>query len=83
MQCPPFSPVLHFGLGSDVKVDSVVIEWPAGKQQILTNVDSDQVITLEEKNATKTKSSLKGQRKTIFKEKCYHDEANTPHNKVG
>jgi len=62
------SPVLHFGLGKDSKIDSVTIEWLSGKKQILTNVNTDQVITLEEKNATSSTKPSKKNHKTIFKE---------------
>lgn len=46
------SPVLHFGLGADTVVDSLLIVWQSGKQQVLQNIKADQIITLEEKNAT-------------------------------
>jgi len=46
------SPVLHFGLGSEKNVDSLVIVWQLGKQQKLVNVTGDQILTLNEKNAT-------------------------------
>lgn len=45
------SPVLHFGLGVDVVVDSLLVVWQSGKQQILQNIKADQTITVEEKNA--------------------------------
>lgn len=46
------SPVLHFGLGAATSVDSLVINWPSGKQQILTNIKANQRLTLAEKDAT-------------------------------
>lgn len=61
------SPVLHFGLGGDTKVDSLIIEWQSGKQQVLKNVNCDSTIQLEEKQA-KVHSAPKQQRKSIFKE---------------
>jgi len=45
------SPVLHFGLGKDKKVDSLRIIWQRGKTQLLKNVKGDQQITLNEKDA--------------------------------
>ena len=45
------SPVLHFGLGSSTYVDSLIVKWPGGKQQKLLNINADQRISLEEKNA--------------------------------
>ncbi len=47
------SPVLHFGLGEDGKVDSLKVVWQSGKQQLLTMVDQDQRLTLSEIEATK------------------------------
>jgi len=48
------TPVLHFGLGADSTIDSLKIVWLSGKVQLLANVKSNQVLTLEEKNATLT-----------------------------
>lgn len=45
------SPVVHFGLGKSATVDSLRIVWQSGRQQVLTNIECDQVLTLEEKNA--------------------------------
>lgn len=45
------SPVLHFGIGSDSTVDSVSVVWLSGKQQILRDISTDQLITLQEKEA--------------------------------
>ncbi len=45
------SPVLHFGLGADTLIDSLRIVWQSGKQQLLTHVKADRLLTLQEKNA--------------------------------
>jgi len=45
------SPVLHFGLGATVAVDSVEVVWPGGKRQTLRNVKADQVLQLDEASA--------------------------------
>ncbi|GAC1421047.1 MAG: VCBS repeat-containing protein [Flavisolibacter sp.] len=45
------SAILHFGLGKEVKIDSLKVIWLSGKQQVLTNVKGDQLITLQEKDA--------------------------------
>ena len=39
--------ITHFGLGGVSVIDSVVIKWPNGKQQTLTNVKADQVLTVD------------------------------------
>ena len=45
-------PVLHLGLGPVARLDSVVIQWPTGHRQTLTNVTTNQTLTLSEANAT-------------------------------
>lgn len=47
------SPVLHFGLGTRQQLDSLRIVWPSGKQQVLRQVKADQVLRLDEKEATR------------------------------
>jgi PKD repeat protein len=39
---------LHFGLGESTIVDSIVIDWPSGVHQVLTDVSVDQYLTIEE-----------------------------------
>jgi len=39
---------LHFGLGTATKAERVVIHWPNGEVQTLTNVAADRVITVRE-----------------------------------
>ncbi|MBO0939549.1 VCBS repeat-containing protein [Fibrella sp. HMF5335] len=46
------SPVMQFGLGSAATVDSVVVTWAAGKRQTLRQVKANQVIDVNEKQAT-------------------------------
>jgi hypothetical protein len=48
------SPVLHFGLGQENKIDSLRVVWQSGKQQVLTNVEPNQLLTLQEKEADAT-----------------------------
>ena len=45
------SPILHFGTGTDTMIDSLHIIWLSGKQQTLTNIKADQLLTLIEKEA--------------------------------
>lgn len=45
------SPVVHFGLGKDSLVDSITVTWLSGRQQMLTNVKANQVLSFDEKNA--------------------------------
>ncbi len=46
----------HFGLGDAVVVDSVIIEWPSGIVQYLTNLSINQIITVEEELINSTGS---------------------------
>lgn len=39
-------PMAHFGLGRTTLVDSVVIRWPGGRKQTLTNLKTDQRVTV-------------------------------------
>ena len=43
--------ILHFGLGKDAMIDSLKIVWLSGKEQLLTNLKADQLVTLHEKDA--------------------------------
>lgn len=45
------APQLHFGLGSSTKIDSVKVIWPDGKTQVLLELEGNQFLTLEYKNA--------------------------------
>ncbi len=46
------SPVLHFGLGNAQIIDSLKIIWVSGKQEIITNVKANQLLTVNEKAST-------------------------------
>jgi hypothetical protein len=41
----------HFGLGNVSMVDSLIVEWPDGKKQLLQHVAVNQTITINKKNA--------------------------------
>ena len=41
----------HFGLGAVRAVDTVLIEWPNGKMQLLRNVACDQVLRVNQRDA--------------------------------
>lgn len=42
------SSIAHFGLGTAQTVDSLIVSWPGGKKQILTQVAADQFLTIVE-----------------------------------
>ena len=39
---------VHFGLGANASAEKIEILWPSGKQQTLSNVKADQVLTVRE-----------------------------------
>ena len=43
--------IAHFGLGNRTIVDSVIIKWPNGKMQLLRNVQANQILKVDIKNA--------------------------------
>jgi len=62
--------VVHFGLQSQTKVDSVIIEWIYGEELILRDIDVNQIIQLDismaiSKSENRTKVSAKN---TLFTE---------------
>lgn len=49
------APVLHFGLGTAPKVDSLIVQWPGGKQEIKTDIALNSTVVLDEKDAKPAK----------------------------
>jgi hypothetical protein len=45
------SPVLHFGLGEDTRLDSLEIRWPGGKLERQYGIKGNQTISLSQVNA--------------------------------
>jgi len=39
---------MHFGLGAATTVDKLIVRWPSGRQQTLTNLGVDRVVTVDE-----------------------------------
>lgn len=42
---------LHFGLGNITTIDSILVEWPQGKSSTLKNIESNQLLTIHEKES--------------------------------
>ena len=42
----------HFGLGNATKIDSIKVQWPDGKTQLLTNVETDKTIDITYEHAS-------------------------------
>jgi hypothetical protein len=58
---------MNFGLGKNAKIDSVRVVWSSDKSQILKNVQTNQTLVLEEKNAS-TKADSFIHNSTFFTE---------------
>ncbi len=50
--------VVHFGMGDASQIDSLLIRWPAGTQQVLTNVLVNQKLTITEGTTTSNQNQL-------------------------
>lgn len=62
-------PIAHFGLGKNNTIEQVKIIWQSGKVQVLKNVKANQVLTLEEKNASiPSKTEQKPLEAALFKD---------------
>jgi hypothetical protein len=42
------APFIHFGLGQNTMVDSLIVYWPSGNVSISTNIPANQIICLSE-----------------------------------
>lgn len=60
------SPILHFGLGKNSRIDSLKIVWLSGKEEILPPFDGDKLITLSEQSATLNGKTQQNKINTIF-----------------
>ena len=43
---------IHFGLGAHQSIDSVLIEWPDGRQQLFRQLTADQMLTVDYTHST-------------------------------
>ncbi|WP_300021801.1 VCBS repeat-containing protein [uncultured Maribacter sp.] len=60
------SSILHFGFNDVSIIDSLTVQWNSGKTEILREVTTNQLLVLEESNATKT-AILKDKSKPLFR----------------
>jgi hypothetical protein len=60
------SPVLHFGLGDAASVDSLLVQWPDGKQEKKTGIAANTVVVLDEKDAKAAKNGKNRSVKPLF-----------------
>lgn len=53
------SSIAHFGLGTEPDVDSLVVIWPGGAEQVLTSISPNQLITvIEDTSLTSEQASF-------------------------
>ncbi len=43
--------VMHFGVGTNTAIDTVTVQWPDGNYQTLYNVNANQILTIDHKDA--------------------------------
>ena len=59
-------PIIHFGLGDITQIDSVVITWENGDQNILREVQSNQLLTIRQADASSSYDRSKSSRNGYF-----------------
>ena len=74
-------PLVHFGLGKNKTIDSIKVVWNSNKKQTITNVKSNQLITLNYTEATpvsipilRSPTLLTEKTNTVFKTPFIHQE---------
>jgi len=56
----------NFGLGKIKLIDSLIIQWPYGKQTVLTNIPANQTINVNESEAAVAEAQLKAPSQPLF-----------------
>jgi enediyne biosynthesis protein E4 len=46
--CSAQDPRIHFGLGAHAKIDTLEINWPSGAHEVIRDIASDQIVTIQE-----------------------------------
>ena len=59
------SPTLHFGLAEVQTIDSIVVEWPGRKVNVLKNINANQTIEIKE-SAPKQRAPVVSKNEKIF-----------------
>lgn len=60
--------LLHVGLSKTSTIDSLVITWPNGKEQVLQNIPCNQLLRLKQKDANRERITLTQNSFTYFTE---------------
>lgn len=64
--------LLNFGLGKIQRIDSMLVEWPNGKEQLLKNLPVDRELVLKETDASQKEKEIK----KIIKPLIFQDPRN-------
>ncbi|HEY0769796.1 MAG TPA: FG-GAP-like repeat-containing protein, partial [Sphingobacteriaceae bacterium] len=59
-------PIVHFGLDSLERIDSLVVEWPGGKRQVLRDVVTGSTLTVNFRDAALSVSPLDAKRSPLI-----------------
>ncbi len=60
------SSVIHFGIEKETQIDSLMIKWPDGKSQLLTDVKSNSHLSIDYKNASDNEPKVDDSTKPFF-----------------
>jgi len=60
------SELLHFGLGKEKLIDSVLVHWPDRSTELIKDVQANRILTLESKHAKIPEVTRKGEKKTLI-----------------
>jgi len=59
-------PIIHFGLGNIDRIDSIKVVWNDTKKNVLTDITSNQQITIDYKNSVNTQAIAKNKHTPLF-----------------
>ena len=57
---------LHFGVGNSSVIDSIIIQWPDDKVQVLKNIKTNQLLTIDNSNGKIPLPSIREQQSKTF-----------------
>ncbi len=63
------APQLHFGIGKDDLVDTVLVKWADGRKQLLTNIKSNQILTVSHSESLNEIASVTQEPSNLFETK--------------
>ncbi|TVZ55647.1 FG-GAP repeat protein [Lutibacter sp. Hel_I_33_5] len=63
---------LHFGLGKTSTIPKVKIIWSDGKEQKLTNIESNQLVTINYSNASEINHKIKDNKDDLFSKQTFN-----------